>query len=182
MVWPIPTRLNFPAQGWELRSKAFHEPSPHPDPLPSHRMGAEREQRMDTICSTAVWRAAAGSWSVRSSFWNRRLSMNPHLTLTLSLPIGWERRGNSRRTRFVPPRSVEQRQVHGPNAGQNLGVEANLNLLRSGFSLYSLLTLFLHNRLPHTGLLSLFDRRALRGPRRSFHTDVLEIDLRMQLT
>ena len=52
------------------------------------------------------------------------LSMNPHLTLTLSPPIGWERRGNSRRTRIVPPRSVEQRQVHGPNARQNFGVEA----------------------------------------------------------
>ena len=52
------------------------------------------------------------------------LSMNPHLTLTLSPPIGWERRGNSRRTRIVPRRSVEQRQVHGPNARQNFGVEA----------------------------------------------------------
>src|ERR1017187_6039915 len=30
----------------------FHEPSPHPDPLPSHRMGAEREQEADTSCST----------------------------------------------------------------------------------------------------------------------------------
>jgi hypothetical protein len=50
--------------------------------------------------------------------------MNPHLTLALSPPIGWERRGNSRRTRIVPPRSVEQRQVHGPNARQNFGVEA----------------------------------------------------------
>jgi hypothetical protein len=54
--------------------------------------------------------------------------MNPHLTLTLSPPIGWERRGNSRRTRIVPRRSVEQRQVHGPNARQDFGVEANLNL------------------------------------------------------
>jgi hypothetical protein len=40
----------------------------------------------------------------------------PHLTLTLSPPIGWERRGNSRRTRIVPRRTVEQRQVHGPDA------------------------------------------------------------------
>ena len=53
--------------------------------------------------------------------------MNPHLTLTLSPPIGWERRGNSSRTRIVPRRPVEQRRVHGPNACQNLGVEANLN-------------------------------------------------------
>jgi len=44
------------------------------------------------------------------------LSMNPHLTLTLSPPIGWERRGNGRRTRIVPRRSVEQRQVHGADA------------------------------------------------------------------
>jgi hypothetical protein len=45
--------------------------------------------------------------------------MNAHLTLALSPPIGWERRGNSRRTRIVPRRSVEQRQVHGPNARQD---------------------------------------------------------------
>jgi hypothetical protein len=51
--------------------------------------------------------------------------MNPHLTLTLSPPIGWERRGNSKRTRIVPRKSVEQRQVHDPNARQNFGVEAN---------------------------------------------------------
>src|ERR1039458_8258208 len=51
----------------------FHEPSPHPNPLPSHRMGAEREQETDTNCSTDVCRAAAGSWCVRSFFWNRRL-------------------------------------------------------------------------------------------------------------
>src|ERR1035441_7164327 len=56
------------------------------------------------------------------------LSINPHLTLTLSPPIGWERRGDRRRTRFVPRRSGEQRQVHGANARQNFGVEANLNL------------------------------------------------------
>jgi hypothetical protein len=41
----------------------FHEPSPHPDPLPSHRMGAEREQEKDTHCFTDVLGAAAGSWS-----------------------------------------------------------------------------------------------------------------------
>ena len=50
--------------------------------------------------------------------------MNPHLTLTLSLPIGWERRGNSGWTRFVPRRSGEQRPVHGPNTRQDFGVEA----------------------------------------------------------
>ncbi|MGA2557046.1 MAG: tRNA epoxyqueuosine(34) reductase QueG [Verrucomicrobiota bacterium] len=42
--------------------------------------------------------------------------MNPHLTLTLSPPIGWERRGNSRRTRLVPRKFAEQRQVQGSNA------------------------------------------------------------------
>jgi len=57
--------------------------------------------------------------------------MNPDLTLTLSPPIGWERRGNSRRIRIVPRRSVEQRRVHGPNGRQNSGVKANLNLIRS---------------------------------------------------
>jgi len=31
-------------------------------------------------------------------------------------PIGWERRGNSRRTRIVPRRFVEQRRVPGRNA------------------------------------------------------------------
>ena len=44
------------------------------------------------------------------------LPMNPHLTLTLSPPIGWERRGNSRRTRLVPRKFAEQRQVQGSNA------------------------------------------------------------------
>jgi hypothetical protein len=36
------------------------EPSPHPNPLPSHRMGAEREQEADTSCATEVCRATAG--------------------------------------------------------------------------------------------------------------------------
>ncbi len=57
----------------------FHETSPHPNPLPSHRIG----------------------------------------------------QGNSRRTRFVSPRSVKQRQVHGPSARQNIGVEAKPNLNRN---------------------------------------------------
>jgi len=39
--------------------------------------------------------------------------MNPHLTLTLSPPIGWERRGKSGWTRMVPCRSGEQRQAQG---------------------------------------------------------------------
>jgi hypothetical protein len=30
------------------------------NPLPSHRMGAEREQEMDTYCSTEVCRPTAG--------------------------------------------------------------------------------------------------------------------------
>ena len=45
------------------------------------------------------------------------LSMDPHLTLTLSPPIGWERRGNGRRTRLVLRSCVEQRQIHDPEAG-----------------------------------------------------------------
>jgi hypothetical protein len=40
-----------------------------------------------------------------------RSGMNPHLTLTLSPPIGWERRGNSGRTRLVAWRSIVQGQV-----------------------------------------------------------------------
>jgi len=41
--------------------KSPHEPSPHPDPLPSHRMGAEREQPAEAIGCTEVCRAATGS-------------------------------------------------------------------------------------------------------------------------
>ncbi len=55
------------------------------------------------------------------------LSMNPHLTLALSPPIGWERRGNRRRTRVLPRRPVEQRPVHGSHARQEFGVAANHN-------------------------------------------------------
>jgi hypothetical protein len=39
--------------------------------------------------------------------------MNPHLTLTLSPPIGWEGRGNSRRTRTVLSKSAERRPIQG---------------------------------------------------------------------
>jgi hypothetical protein len=38
-----------------------HEPSPHPDPLPSHPMGAEREQQADTNCLIKVRRPESGS-------------------------------------------------------------------------------------------------------------------------
>ncbi len=41
---------------------------------------------------------------------------NPHLTLTLSPPIGWERRGNSKRTPIVLWKKWGQRQVQGFNA------------------------------------------------------------------
>src|SRR5208337_808434 len=44
-----------------VRALPPHEPSPHPDPLPSHRMGAEREQPADAIGFTEVCRAATGS-------------------------------------------------------------------------------------------------------------------------
>jgi Flp pilus assembly protein TadD len=39
--WPL-QRFQFPSLN--LNPNPTHEPSPHPDPLPSHRMGAEREQ------------------------------------------------------------------------------------------------------------------------------------------
>ena len=38
-----------------------HEPSPHPDPLPSHPMGAEREQQADTNCLIKARRPESGS-------------------------------------------------------------------------------------------------------------------------
>ncbi len=36
-------------------------PSPHPDPLPSHPMGAEREQQEDARCSSNTRQQATGS-------------------------------------------------------------------------------------------------------------------------
>jgi hypothetical protein len=44
--------------------------------------------------------------------------MNPHLTLTLSPPIGWEGRGNSRRTRPV---------LRGP-AGWRQGIKIKIKI------------------------------------------------------
>jgi len=94
------------------------EPSPHPDPLPSHRMGAEREQPADAIGFTEVCRATTGSgFGIQIKSKNgSRSRRNPHLTLTLSPPIGWERRGNSRRKRLISRKFAKQRQVQGSNA------------------------------------------------------------------
>ena len=50
------------------------------------------------------------------------LPMNPHLTLTLSPPIRWERRGNSRRTRTVLWKPESIRQVQGFNARNFRGI------------------------------------------------------------
>jgi hypothetical protein len=50
------------------------------------------------------------------------LHMNLHLTLTLSPPIRWERRGNSRRTRTVLWKPASIRQVQGFNAGIFRGI------------------------------------------------------------
>ncbi|MGA2555892.1 MAG: hypothetical protein ABSG04_06410, partial [Verrucomicrobiota bacterium] len=53
--------------------------------------------------------------------------MKPHLTLTLSPPIGWERRGNSRRTPIVPREFAEQRQARGSNAQVAVGGTLPMN-------------------------------------------------------
>jgi len=62
------------------------------------------------------------------------LPMNPHLTLTLSPPIGWERRGNSGRMRSVARKLAEQRQVQGNNALWSCGGQrtARPTYLRQG--------------------------------------------------
>ncbi len=46
------------------------------------------------------------------------LPTNPHLTLTLSPPIGRERRGNSKRTRTVLSKPASKSQVYGFNAAR----------------------------------------------------------------
>jgi tetratricopeptide (TPR) repeat protein len=43
------------------KANSPHEPSPHPDPLPSHPMGAEREQQADPICFMEVSKDPSGS-------------------------------------------------------------------------------------------------------------------------
>ena len=48
--------------------------------------------------------------------------MNPHLTLTLSPPIRWERRGNSHRTCFCGRMSVGRTPVQGFNARMFRGI------------------------------------------------------------
>jgi len=55
------------------------------------------------------------------------VSVNPHLTLALSPPIGWERRGNSSRIGIVPRRSFEQRQVRGSDCGARGARPSRLN-------------------------------------------------------
>jgi ATP-dependent helicase/DNAse subunit B len=64
----IITKLNFQFQEPPPRPEPQnlirpppHEPSPHPDPLPSHRMGAEREQPADTNCLLKARRPESGS-------------------------------------------------------------------------------------------------------------------------
>jgi hypothetical protein len=51
-----------------------------------------------------------GGWGIRIRIKIRR---NPHLTLTLSPPIGWERRGNSGVRRHVVRKFVQRRLVGG---------------------------------------------------------------------
>ena len=53
--------------------------------------------------------------------WVGLVSTNPHLTLTLSPPIEWERRGKSRRTRLGLRKFVERRQNRAFKARQPFG-------------------------------------------------------------
>jgi ATP-dependent RNA helicase DeaD len=55
-----------------------HEPSPHPDPLPSHRMGAEKEQQTDTNGLTETSPAAAGSRSPTRALERKAADPNPN--------------------------------------------------------------------------------------------------------
>ncbi len=60
----------------ESRTSNEREPSPHPDPLPSHQMGAEREQQVAGESGSADWQLMSGSWSQCMRKIERRLSMN----------------------------------------------------------------------------------------------------------
>jgi hypothetical protein len=63
-----------------------HKPSPHPDPLPSHPMGAEREQQADTNCLIKARRPESGSGVQCANF-----SGNSHPDPLPSHPMGAER-------------------------------------------------------------------------------------------
>jgi hypothetical protein len=52
----------------------------------------------------------------RTSNAEHRMKESPHLTLTLSAPIRWERRGNSRWPANLARQTGSLSQVHGPNA------------------------------------------------------------------
>ena len=58
------------------------------------------------------------------------MNPDPHLTLTLSPPIRWERRGNSRRAQRVTRETGSLRQVQGFNARSYRG---NLSQQRTLF-------------------------------------------------
>ena len=58
---PHPDSLRLRIADCGLRIGLKMNPSPHPDPLPSHRMGAEREQQTDANGFSEVCCAAAGS-------------------------------------------------------------------------------------------------------------------------
>jgi len=73
-------------QTWLAQRPSFHQPSPHPVPLPSHRMGAEREERADTNGSAEVCGAATGS-GVRGA--PRNVEARPELPSSLFYP-SWE--------------------------------------------------------------------------------------------
>jgi hypothetical protein len=49
-------------KNWGCHWPPFHEPSPHPDPLPSHPMEAERGQHANVHGDVAIDWLAAGSW------------------------------------------------------------------------------------------------------------------------
>ncbi len=74
----------------EILSMNLGEPSPHPDPLPSHPMGAERGQEEDTNCCSmpSTMRQVHGPNAGEKI--DRRLSMNlqgkKEMTSGLSLP------------------------------------------------------------------------------------------------
>ncbi len=57
-------------------SNESKEPSPHPDPLPSHPMGAERGQPAVREPCPTDWQPTSGSWSQCMRKIERRLSMN----------------------------------------------------------------------------------------------------------
>jgi hypothetical protein len=75
-----------------------------PSPLPSDGSG-ERTADGHELFHRGLSSSGRFMVPMRAKILAWGLPMNPHLTLTLSPPIGWERRGNSRGTRIVPPMS-----------------------------------------------------------------------------